>query len=380
MAIATHPNLTDEQAALRSLARDFAEGRLAPGAADRDRTEAFPEGAFLEAARLGLLGVEFPEALGGGGRGISENILVLEELARVDASFSLTVAASSGLAARHICIGGSKAQAERWIPPLLEGGLGAWALTEPDAGSDAAALKCRAAADGGGYVLNGAKMFISQGSRFSTLVVMARTGEGHGGISAFVVEKGDAGRTSRPLKGKLGMRSMDTAEIVFENCRIPGDRLLGRLGGGFAQAMAVIVPGRIGVSGIAAGIGQGALEAAENYALERRAFGKNISDFGAIREMLAESAIDLAASRALTEEAARRWDAGEECEESASMAKLFASEAAVRVCDRAIQIFGGSGYLDDTPVGRFWRDARLMPIGEGTSEIQRVIISKSVLS
>lgn len=377
MSIATHPNLTDAQAALQGLVRDFAEGRLAPGADERDRTGEFPDEFFREAGGLGLLGVEFPESLGGAGQGLSENIVVLEELARVDGSFALSVASSSGLSARHMLLAGSEPQAARWIPPLLKGDLGAWALTEADTGSDAAALKCRAAADGDGYVLNGAKMFISQGVRFSAMVVMARTGEDV--ISAFVVEKGDAGRTSRPLKGKLGMRSMDTAEVVFENCRIPGDRLLGRSGEGFAQAMAVLVPARIGAAAIAAGIGQGALEAASSYSLERHAFGKSISDFGAIREMLADSAIDLAASRTLTEEAARRWDAGEACGESAPMAKLFASEAALRVCDRAIQIFGGYGYLDENPVGRFWRDARLMTIGEGTSEIQRSIISKALI-
>ncbi len=376
MAIATHPELSETEGALRALARQFAEERLRPGAAERDRSGVFPQDLYREAADLGLIGVGAPKRFGGAGAGLFEAQLVLEELGRVDGSFALTVGASGGLAASHILHAGTEAQAAEWVPPLTKGALGAWALTEPGCGSDAAALRCRAVREGDAYRLDGVKMFISQGSLFSVLVVMARTGEGKGGISAFAVEAADAGRESRPLHGKLGMRSMDTAEVVFTGCRIPASRLLGAEGEGFAQSMYVIDGGRIGVGAIAAGLGQGALEAALDHASEREAFGRPIGEFGGLREMLAECAIELAAARELVGRAARLHDAGAECRREAAQAKLFATEAALRVCDRSIQVHGGYGYMDECPAGRFWRDARLLTIGEGTSEILRDLISR----
>jgi len=377
--IATHPELSEAQAALRGLARDFAEQKLAPGAAERDRTCEFPQELYREAAGLGLVGVDLPEEYGGGGLGCFENALVLEELARVDASFALTAGASAGLTGGHILRAGSEEQRARWVPPLARGELGAWALTEPDSGSDAAALRCRARREGGSYVLDGAKMFISQGSLFSAMVVMARTGEGKGGISAFVVERGDAGRESRPLHGKLGMRSSDTAEVVFSGCRIPAGRLLGGEGEGFRQALGTLNAGRVGVGAMCAGIGQGALEAAAAYARERQAFGRPIAEFGGLRAMLAQGAIELAAGRELVARAARLCDRGEDFRKEAAMAKLLASEACLRACDRAIQVHGGAGYLDEHPVGRLWRDARLLTIGEGTSEVLRSLIGRDLI-
>ena len=379
MPIATHPELSEAQAALRGLARDFAEQKLAPGAAERDRTCEFPQELYREAAGLGLVGVDLPEEYGGGGLGCFENALVLEELARVDASFALTAGASAGLTGGHILRAGSEEQRARWVPPLARGELGAWALTEPDSGSDAAALRCRARREGGSYVLDGAKMFISQGSLFSAMVVMARTGEGKGGISAFVVERGDAGRESRPLHGKLGMRSSDTAEVVFSGCHIPSGRLLGGEGEGFRQALGTLNAGRVGVGAMCAGIGQGALEAAAAYARERQAFGRPIAEFGGLRAMLAQGAIELAAGRELVARAARLCDRGEDFRKEAAMAKLLASEACLRACDRAIQVHGGAGYLDEHPVGRLWRDARLLTIGEGTSEVLRSLIGRDLI-
>ncbi len=376
MPVDTHPELNEAQAALRGLARDFAGKQLAPGAVERDRSGAFPADIYREAAGLGLIGVSIPESLGGGGLGLRESVIVLEEFARVDGSFALTAGASTGLTAGHILRAASGEQAARWVPPLTKGELGAWALTEPGSGSDAAALRCAAVRDGDSYVIDGAKMFISQGTLFAVMVLMARTGEGKNGISAFVIEAADAGRESHPIHGKLGMCSMDTAEVDFQGCRIPADRLLGPEGEGFAQAMAVLDEGRISVGAVAVGLGQGALDAAVDYARERMAFGRAIGEFGAIREKFAESAIELAAGREMVGWAARRHDEGKESREAAAKAKLFASEAALRICDRSIQVHGGYGYLDEFPANRFWRDARLLTIGEGTSEVLRGIVSR----
>ena len=307
--------------------------------------------------------------------GLRESVIVLEEFARVDGSFALTVGASAGLTAGHIIRAGSEEQAARWAALLTAGELGAWAMTEPGSGSDAAALRCAAVRGGDSYVIDGAKMFISQGSRFAVMVLMARTGKGKNGISAFVIEAGDAGRESQLIHGKLGMCSMDTAEVAFQGCRIPADRLLGAEGEGFSQAMETLIEGRIGVGAIAVGLGQGALDAAVDYARERTAFGQAIGEYGAIRDKFAESAIELAVGREMVCWAARRHDEGKDSQ-AAAKAKLFASEAALRVCDRSIQIHGGYGYLDEFPASRFWRDARLLTIGEGTSEVLRGIISR----
>ncbi len=354
MPVDTHPELNEAQAALRGLARDFAGKQLAPGAVERDRSGAFPADIYREAAGLGLIGVSIPESLGGGGLGLRESVIVLEEFARVDGSFALTAGASTGLTAGHILRAASGEQAARWVPPLTKGELGAWALTEPGSGSDAAALRCAAVRDGDSYVIDGAKMFISQGTLFAVMVLMARTGEGKNGISAFVIEAADAGRESHPIHGKLGMCSMDTAEVV----------------------LAILDEGRISVGAVEVGLGQGAVDAAVDDARERMAFGGAIGEFGAIREKFAESAIELAAGREMVGWAARRHDEGKESREAAAKAKLFASEAALRICDRSIQVHGGYGYLDEFPANRFWRDARLLTIGEGTSEVLRGIVSR----
>lgn len=378
MPISTHPELTEAEADIQEAARKFAQSRLAPGASERDKTCEFPASLFREAAGAGLVGVNLPERFGGGARGMTEAALVIEQFAQVDGSFALTVGASAGLTGGHILRAATEVQAARWIPPLTRGELGAWAMTEPGAGSDAAALTCRAEITGDSYRINGRKIFISQGTLFSVMVLMARTGEGRGGISAIVIEADDEGWESFSIEGKLGMRSMDTARIEFKDCEVPGDRLLGAEGDGFSQAMETLVEGRIGAGAVCLGLGQGALDAAAEYAREREAFGRSISDFAGVRGQLADCAISLSAGRELVYRAARVADSQNDAGPAANMAKLFASEAALKVCDRSIQIHGGQGYIDTSPVNRFWRDARLMPVGEGSSEIIRGVISRSV--
>jgi alkylation response protein AidB-like acyl-CoA dehydrogenase len=376
--ISTHPELSDSQAALQAATKNFAQNHLAPGASERDKTCELPIELFREAARVGLVGVNLPERFGGGGLGLTEAALVLEQLAGVDGSFALTVGASAGLTGGHILRAATETQAARWIPPLTRGELGAWALTEPGAGSDAAALVCKAEKTGGSYLINGLKIFVSQGKLFSVMILMARTGEGRGGISALIIETDDAGRESFLIEGKLGMRSMDTARVVLKNCEVPANRLLGAEGDGFSQAMETLVEGRIGAGAVCLGLGQGALDAATEYARGREAFGRSISDFAGVRGQLADCAISLSAARELVYRAARVADSHNDAGPAANMAKLFASEAALKVCDRSIQVHGGQGYIDTSPVNRFWRDARLMTVGEGSSEIIRGVISRSV--
>lgn len=380
MPIDTHSELSEAQAVLMGVSRDFALSRLAPGAADRDRCGNFSVDLYKEAGELGLLGVNLPLRIGGGNLGMFEAALVIEQFARVDGSFALTALASTALTAGHLFRVCSEEQAKRWISPLIRGELGAWALTEASGGCDAAAIQCRAERCGEGYIINGAKKFVTHGNLFSVMVLMARTREGKGGISSFAIGAGDGGRESRPIQGKLGMRSCDTAEVVFEGCEIPGDRLLGMEGDGFSQAMATLVEARIASAALCVGLGQGALDAALNYAREREAFGRPIGEFGGIREQLADSAIGLAAGRELVFRAARLFDSGEDATDSAARAKLFTSEAALRSCDQGIQIHGGYGYTDEVPAHRFWRDARLLTISEGTSEILREIVAHSVFA
>jgi len=323
-----------------------------------------------------------PEEYGGAGLTYKDYVVIVEELGAVEGGVALSVAAHNSLCTNHIFVYGSEAQKKRWLPPLAAGEiLGAWALTEPEAGSDAGGTKTFAARERDGWVLRGSKNFTTHASVGGVAVVMARTtpGADHQGISAFIVPLDAPGVVVGKKEDKLGMRISDTASLILEDCRLPGDALLGREGEGFAQAMEVLDGGRISIAALGVGIAQGALDAAIAYAKERRQFNRPIAAFQAIKLKLADMATGVAAARLLTERAAEAKDAGEKVTLIASQAKLFASETAVRVCEEAVQIHGGYGYIKDYPVEKFWRDSKLCTIGEGTSEIQRLVIARELL-
>ena len=376
MAIAARAELTEAEAALQGEACAFARERLAPGALERDWRAEFSLDLYREAAEKGFIGVKIPEALGGRGLGLFDECIVMEELAGGDASFALTASVSAGLCGGHLLRCGTEEQKKRWIPPLTKGAVGAWALTERAAGSHAAALKCEAPHQEGSCALNGSKMFVTQGMRFESMIIFAREAGEKNGISALLIEKGDAGRRSVPLEKPLGMVSSGVAEVFFENCEIPRDRLVGSAGDGLRQARGVLNDGRVVLAAMCVGIAQASLEAATAHEKEREAFGKPIAAFSGLRGMMAESAIDVAAAREMAAHAAKLRDRGEDHKQEAAMAKLFASEACLRVCDRGIQIHGGYGYIGETHAGLFWRDARVFTLGEGTSEIHRSLISR----
>lgn len=378
MSITTHPELTVQETALQAEAREFARQMLAPGALERDLTGAFSLELYQEAAEAGFIGVKLPEGLGGRGLGLFDECLVLEELAGGDPSFALTISISAGLCGGHLLHHGSDAQKESSIPQLTKGAIGAWAITERVAGSHAAALECEVRREGNAYVINGGKMFVTQGMDFERMVIFARTAEGKDGISAFLIEKGDEGRKSVPLAQTLGMRSAGTAEIFFENCEVPAERLIGEEGTGLRQAMQVLNDGRVVLGAMCVGIAQASLEAAACHAQKREAFGKPVSDFAGLKGLMAESAIDIATAREMVVAAAKIRDAGGDNREEVAMAKLFASEACLRVCDRGIQIHGGYGYISETPAGMFWRDARVFTLGEGTSEVHRNLVCRNL--
>ena len=376
MPITTHTELTEQETALQAEAREFAQQVLAPGALERDLTGAFSLELYQEAAEAGFIGVKLPEGLGGRGLGLFDECLVLEELAGGDPSFALTISISVGLCGGHLLHHGSDAQKESSIPQLTKGAIGAWAITERVAGSHAAALECEARREGDAYVINGGKMFVTQGIDFERMVIFARTAEGKDGISAFLIEKGDEGRKSVPLAQTLGMRSAGTAEIFFGSCEIPAERLIGEEGDGLRQAMQVLNDGRVVLGAMCVGIAQASLDAAASHAKKREAFGRPVSDFAGLKGLMAESAIDIATAREMVVAAAKIRDAGGDNREEVAMAKLFASEACLRVCDRGIQIHGGYGYIAETPAGMFWRDARVFTLGEGTSEVHRNLVCR----
>lgn len=374
--------LTEEQKLLQRTLRDFAHKEILPGIAERDLKGEFPWRIIQGLARLGLMGLLIPETYGGIGTDYLTYALAVEELARFDASVTLTVSAHNSLCLSHIYKFGTEEQKRQFLPPLARGEcLGAWALTEPQAGSDASALETTAIPKGDKWILNGRKVFITQGSLAEVYVVMASTdkSKGRGGISAFVVEKGTAGLSEGRREEKLGMRCSDTAELILEDCTIPRDNLLGRLNGGYMDFLEVLEGGRIGIGAMAVGIARGCLEEALKYSKQREQFGRPICDFQAIQWMLADMATEIDAARMLVHKAAWLKDQGKRCPLEASQAKLFASEVAMRAATKAVQIFGGYGYMKDYPVERYFRDAKLCEIGEGTSEIQRLIISKELL-
>ena len=376
--------LTDDQQVLRRSVREFAEAEIGPHVMEWDEAQAFPAELVAKMAALGLMGIQFPEAYGGSAMSAVDYCLCLEELARVCPAVALSVAAHNGLCTAHIYLFGTEAQKQRFLPALVKGEvLGAWGLTEPTAGSDAAGTRTTAVRDGNGsWVINGAKTFITHGAIGGTFVAMAVTDRARGnrGISAFIIERGTPGMRPGKKENKLGMRASDTSEIVFTDCRVPADQLLGEEGQGFVNAMQVLDAGRIGIAALSVGLAQGAYEAARKYALERRQFGQPIAAFQATQWKIADLATRIEAARLLTYRAADMRDRGERTTRQSAMAKLFSSEVAVRAAEECVQIHGGYGFVKDYPAEKYFRDVKLLTIGEGTSEIQRLVIARQLLA
>jgi len=374
---------TEEQELLRRSVREFAETEMRPHTREWDQAQHFPAELMPKLAALGLLGIQFPEQYGGAAMSAIDYCICIEELSRVDPAIALSVAAHNGLCSSHIFLFGSEAQKRTYLAPLVRGEkIGAWGLTESSSGSDAAGMRTTAARAGECWVLNGSKTFTTHGRVGDTMVVMAVTNRAAGtkGISAFIVEKGTPGMTPGKKEDKLGMRASDTSEVLFENCRIPGDQLLGAEGQGFVNTMQVLDAGRIGIAALSVGLAQGAYEAALAYARVRKSFGKTIASFQAIQWKLADAAVRIEAARLLTYRAAYLKDRGGRTTLESSMAKLYASEAAVRVAEDCVQIHGGYGFVKDYPAEKYFRDVKLTTIGEGTSEIQRLVIARQLLS
>jgi alkylation response protein AidB-like acyl-CoA dehydrogenase len=374
---------TDEQKALRKTVREFAEGEIAPHVMEWDEVSHFPTEILPKLGEMGLMGVIFPEEYGGAGLGYVEYATVIEELARVDGSVGLFVAAHNSLCSNHIYKFGTEEQKKKYLGPLASGKkLGAWSLTEPGAGSDAGGTRTTAVRDANGFVLNGSKTFTTNGHYADVCVAMAVTDkakESHG-ISAFILEKGQAGFKPGKKENKLGMRASDTSEIIFTDCHVKADALLGAEGEGFIGSLKILDGGRISIAALALGMAQGALEAATKYAKQRKQFGQAISEFQAIQFKLADMATEVEAARLLVYQAA--WMADQKTvrfTRESSMAKLFASEVAVRVANECVQIHGGYGFIKDYPAEKFYRDVKLCTIGEGTSEIQKLVIARQLL-
>ena len=375
-------DLSEQHKLLKQTMREFAEREIAPGARERDESARFPHELVPKMAELGLFGVMVPETYGGAGLDALSFAIVIEEIARVDAAVALMLASHNSLCAGHILGFGSEEQKRTYLISLASGRqLGAWALTEPEAGSGAKFLKSRAVPQGGGWLLNGEKIFITQGSVAGIYVVMAATEPGCGaaGISAFIVERGRSGLAVGRVENKLGVRASDTAQLRFENVRVPAENLLGELNSGYRDALAVLDGGRIGIGALAVGIARAALEQSLQYAKQRRQSGQALVEFEAIQWKLADMATEIDGARLLVYRAAELKQKGLPFKRMASQAKLFSSEVAARATTQAIQIHGGAGYMKDLPVERYFRDAKLCEIGEGTSEIQRLIIAKELL-
>lgn len=373
--------LSEEQKLIRDSIKDFVERHVAPDVKKRDASKQFPHDLVKKLAEQGFMGMVHPEKFGGGGVDHVSFCLAIEEIARWDASLALTVASHTSLASGHIALAGSEAQKEKYLTPLASGEkLGAWCLTEPGSGSDASGMKTTAVKKGDSWIINGAKIFITQGSVGDVYVVLAKTDPDKGtkGISAFIVDGDLDGVDSSKKMEKLGMNSSDTTEVVFEDVEIPEENLLGELGRGFIDTMKVLDGGRIGIGALSVGIARGALEESMKYSGEREQFGSPIGNFQSIENKLADMATEIDAARFLVHRAAWLKDQGKPFTKEVSMAKLFASELAVRASDEAIQIHGGYGYIKEYHVERFLRDAKLMTIGEGTSEVQRMIISREL--
>src|SRR2546430_5948175 len=375
--------LTEEQLQMKMSVREFAEAEIAPHVLEWDEAQHFPIELQPKLAELGLLGVLFPEEYGGADLGYVEYATAIEELSRVDGSVGISIAAHNSLCSNHIYQFGTEAQKQKYLAPLARGErLGAWGLTEPGAGSDASGTRTTAAQRNGGWVINGSKNFITHAIHADTCVAFASSDRSRRskGITAFIFEKGMKGFSPSKKENKLGLRASETASVVFEDCYVPDENRLGEEGKGFANAMEILDGGRISIAALAVGIAQGAYESALRYAQERQQFGKPISEFQAIQFKLANMATQIDAARLLMYRAAWMKDEGKKTTKESSMAKLFAGEVSVRVCEEAIQIHGGYGYTKDYPPEKYWRDSKLCTLGEGTSEIQRIIIAKQILS
>lgn len=374
--------LTEEQQAIRETIRTFAENNIRPFVMKFDEAQEHPKEIFDELGEMGFLGILVPEEFGGAGLGYVEYAIVVEELARVDPSIALSVAAHNGLCTNHINLFASREQKEKYLPDLAQGKkLGAWGLTEPASGSDAAGMETTAQKEDGSYILNGTKNFITNGGVGKTAVVMAITDKSKGkkGISAFILEKGYEGFTVGKKENKLGMRASETTQLLFDNCRVPRENLIQPEGEGLTQALKILEGGRISIAALSLGLAEGCLEAALSYSEQRKQFGHRLSEFQAIQFKLAEMGTEIESARLLTYRAAVKKDKGEKIAREASMAKLFSSEIATRAANEAVQILGGYGFVKDYPVEKFYRDVKLLTIGEGTSEVQRMLIAKSLI-
>lgn len=374
--------LNDEQQALQRTVREFARREIAPHSRALDESQTFPREIMAAAGKLGLLGCLFPEEYGGAGLSYVDYVTVIEEISAVDGALGLSVAAHNSLCSNHIFMFGSEDQKQRYLVPLARGEkIGSWSLTEPTAGSDAGGTRSTAVLEDGAWVLNGAKTFATHGASGDIAVVFAVTdpGQGKRGISAFIIERGTQGFRPGKKEDKMGCRASDTAELIMEDCRIPVDNLLGKRGDGFVNALQILDGGRISIGALAVGMARGAYEASLAYSKERRQFNRPISSFQAIQWKLADMATEIAAARMLVYRAADMKDRGEDVNLAAAMAKLYSSEVVVRVANEAVQIHGGYGYTKDYPVEKFYRDAKICTIGEGTSEIQRLVIARRLL-
>jgi alkylation response protein AidB-like acyl-CoA dehydrogenase len=374
--------LNEEQLQIKHSVREFAESEIKPYALEWDETQHFPVELRPKLAELGLLGVLFPEEYGGAGMGYVEYATIIEEIGRVCGAVGLSVAAHNSLCSNHLYMFGSEEQKQKYLVPLARGeSFGAWGLTESQAGSDSAGTRTNAVRSNGGWKVNGSKNFITHAIACETLVAVAVTdkSKGNRGISAFIFDKSMEGFRSDHKENKLGMRASETASVVFEDCYVPEENLLGTEGEGFLQCMQVLDGGRISIAALSVGIAQGAYEAAVKYSKERQQFGRPIAEFQAIQFKLADMATQTEAARLLTMQAAAMKDAGKKTTQQSAMAKLFASETAVKVAEESVQIHGGYGYTKDYPAEKYWRDSKLCTIGEGTSEIQRIVIAKQLL-
>ncbi len=374
--------LNDEQLHLKKSVHEFAAREIAPYVMQWDESSEFPLATVKELGKLGLMGAIFPPEYGGAGMGYVEYVTAIEELSRVDGSVGIIVAAHTSLCTNHIFVAGNEAQKKKYVSKLATGEfIGAWGLTEPSSGSDAGSARMTATRAKGGWTLNGTKTFITNGHYADVAVVLAitdRAAHTHG-LSAFVVEKGTKGFRAGKKENKLGLRASDTSELVFEDCFVPAENLLGHEGTGFIDAMRILDGGRISIAALSLGMAEGAYEAALKYSKERHQFGKAISEFQAIQWKLADMATEIEAARLLTMRAASMKDAGMKTTQESSMAKLYASEVAVRCANEGVQIHGGYGFIKDYPAEKFYRDVKLCTIGEGTSEIQRLVIARQLL-
>ena len=375
-------SFTDEQQQLRRTVREFSEGEIRPHVMEWDEASHFPDELVPKLADLGLMGVIFPEDHGGAGLGYIEYAIAIEELARVDGSVALSVAAHNSLCTNHIYKFGSEEQRKKYVVPLAQGKmLGAWSLTEPEAGSDAGGTRTTAVLKDGHWVINGSKTFTTNGHHAGVCVGMAMTDpeKGHHGISAFIFERGTPGFRPGKKENKLGMRASDTSEVLFQDCKLPPSQLLGKRGEGFVNSLQILDGGRISIAALAVGIAQGAFDSALSYSKQRKQFGKPISSFQAIQWKLADMKTQIEAARWLTYAAAFAADAGKPSTQLSAMAKLYSAEIGVRVANEAVQVHGGYGFIKDYPAEKYYRDIKLCTIGEGTSEIQRLVIARQLL-